>query len=77
MYQRSGARNFGDFVAAVTVADNLGLDRDAVLQGLHQRNLRQTIENMGVEKKRAEEAVREAKLETKGMNRTKQTQQSR
>lgn len=76
-YQRSGARNFGDFVAAVTVADNLGLDREAVLQGLHQRNLRQTIENMGVEKKRAEEAVREAKLETKGINRTKQTQQSR
>jgi hypothetical protein len=77
MYHRSGARNFGDFVSAVMVADNLGLDRESVLQGLHNQNLRQTVANMGIDKKRAEEAIRQAKLESRGINRTKQTQQSR
>ncbi len=63
MYAGSGARNFGEFNAAVIVSKNLNLDTAAVLEGLKTHRLGQALVNLGVDKGTAEAEVRRARRE--------------
>jgi hypothetical protein len=60
LYTSSGAKNFGDFVSAVVVSKNLKLDTNQVLQGLKTASLGQTLQNLGVDKKKAKEEIKKA-----------------
>lgn len=64
MYAGSGARNFGEFTAAITVSKNLNLDTAAVLEGLKTDRLGQTLVKLGVDKNTAEQEVRRARRES-------------
>jgi len=68
MYAASGAKNFGQFVSAVVVSKNLGLDTDQVLTGLKTRSLGQTLQDLGVPKDKAGVAVKQAKKEANAKN---------
>ncbi len=55
LYASSGAKNFGQFVSAVVVSKNLGLDTNAVLDGLKTQSLGQTLHGLGVDKSKAKD----------------------
>jgi hypothetical protein len=65
MYTSSGAKNFGQFVSAVVVSKNLGLDTTKVLDGLKTGSLGQTLQNLGVPEDKAKEAMKKANDEAK------------
>ncbi len=65
LYAQSGAKTFGQFVSAVVVSKNLGLDTQKVLNGLKTASLGQTLQNLGVDKKKAKEEIKKAEKEAK------------
>jgi hypothetical protein len=60
LYASSGAKNFGQFVSAIVVSKNLGLDTKQVLNGLRTQNLGQTLQSLGVSKDAAKDAIKKA-----------------
>ncbi|MGH9492164.1 MAG: hypothetical protein ACRD2K_01560 [Terriglobales bacterium] len=68
LYTSSGAKNFGQFVSAIVVSKNLGLDMNAVLDGLKTQSLGQTLQSLGVSPEDAKKAEAQAKKETKQAN---------
>jgi hypothetical protein len=48
MYNRSDAKTFSAFTTAVLVSQQLNLNRDKVLAGMHSKNLGDTLTQMGV-----------------------------
>jgi hypothetical protein len=60
MYEHSGAKNFGQFTCAVLASQQLKLDRAAVLQGLYNNNLRETLKRLGVESDQARDVILDA-----------------
>jgi hypothetical protein len=69
MYAASGARNYGQFVSAVVVSKNLGLDTTAVLDGLKTKSLGETLKDMGVSETQAKAEVKKAEAEVKAAKR--------
>lgn len=65
LYASSGAKNFGQFVSAVVVSKNLGLDTNAVLSGLKTQSLGQTLQGLGVAKNKAKDEIKKANQEVK------------
>lgn len=65
MYASSGAKNFGQFVSAVVVSKNLGLDTNKVLDGLKTGSLGQTLHDLGVPEDKAKDAIKKANEEAK------------
>jgi len=65
LYVQSGAKNFGEFVSAVVVSKNLGLDTQKVLDGLKTASLGRTLQNLGVDKKKAKDEIKKAEKEAK------------
>jgi len=65
LYARSGAKNFGEFVSAIVVSKNLGLDTQKVLEGIKTASLGQTLQNLGIDKKKAKEEIKKAEKEAK------------
>jgi len=65
LYARSGAKNFGQFVSAIVVSKNLGLDTQKVLDGIKTASLGQTLQNLGIDKKKAKEEIKKAEKEAK------------
>jgi hypothetical protein len=70
LYASSGAKNFGQFVAAVIVSKNLNLDMNAVLDGLKTQSLGQTLQSLGVSPEDAKKAMAQAKKEAKAANKS-------
>jgi hypothetical protein len=68
LYASSGAKNFGEFVSAVVVSQNLGLDTNQVLQGLKTKTLGQTLQDLGVAPDKAKEEIKRAKHNVKQAN---------
>jgi hypothetical protein len=68
LYASSGAKNFGEFVSAVVVSKNLGLDTNKVLQGLKTNSLGQTLQDLGVAPDKVKEEIKRAKRELKQSN---------
>jgi hypothetical protein len=60
MYAASGAKNFGQFVSAIVVSKNLGLDTSQVLAGLQTKSLGQTLQDLGVAPDTAKKEVKKA-----------------
>lgn len=60
LYQSSGAKNFGQFVSAMVVSKNLGLDYNQVLGGLKDGSLGKTLQTLGVSKSDAKSAIKKA-----------------
>ena len=60
LYSSSGARNFGQFVSAIVVSKNLGLDTQKVLEGLKTESLGKTLQSLGVGKDTAKQAIKNA-----------------
>jgi hypothetical protein len=69
-YHASGAKNFGEFVSAIVVSKNLNLDTSKVLDGLKTASLGQTLQNLGVDKKKAGEEIKRAHQEMKAAEKT-------
>jgi hypothetical protein len=69
MYAASGAKNYGQFVSAVVVSKNLGLDTTAVLEGLKTKSLGQTLKDMGVADQQAKAEMKKADAEVKASKR--------
>ena len=67
-YASSGARNFGQFVSAMVVSKNLGLDSSQVLAGMKNQSLGETLQQMGVSHDSAKTQLRNAKREIKQAN---------
>jgi hypothetical protein len=65
LYASSGAKNFGQFVSAIVVSKNLGLDTNQVLNGLKTHSLGQTLQSLGVSKDAAKDAIKKANKEVK------------
>jgi hypothetical protein len=65
LYASSGAKNFGQFVSAVVVSKNMGLDTNQVLNGLKTQSLGQTLQSMGVSRDAAKDAIKKANREVK------------
>ena len=65
LYASSGAKNFGQFVSAVVVSKNLGLDTTAVLNDLKTQSLGQTLQTLGVDKSKAKDQIKKANQEVK------------
>jgi hypothetical protein len=65
LYGSSGAKNFGEFTAAVVVSKNLGLDTNKVLDGLKTKSLGQTVQDLGVASGTAKSEIKKAKNEVK------------
>jgi hypothetical protein len=65
MYAASGAKNYGQFVSAVVVSKNLGLDTQQVLDGLKTKSLGQTLKDMGVPEDQAKAEMKKAEAEAK------------
>ncbi|MDA2923950.1 hypothetical protein MYX65_04725 [Acidobacteria bacterium AH-259-L09] len=65
LYESSSARNFGQFASAIMVSEKLGLDRNQVLQGLHDQGLGQVVRNLGVDRRKANAAMKEVREELK------------
>ena len=63
LYASSGAKNFGQFVSAIVVSKNLGLDTNQVLNGLKKQSLGQTLQSLGVSKDKAKDAIKKANTE--------------
>jgi hypothetical protein len=70
LYASSGAKNFGQFVAAVVVSKNLGLDTNAVLNGLKTQSLGQTLQSLGVSPEDAKKAEAQAKKDAKAAHKS-------
>jgi hypothetical protein len=70
LYASSGAKNFGEFVSGVVVAKNLGLDTNAVLNGMKTQSLGQTLQSLGVSPEDAKKAEAQAKKEAKAANKS-------
>ena len=70
LYASSGAKNFGQFVSAVVVSKNLGLDTNAVLNGLKTQSLGKTLQSLGVSPEDAKKAEAQAKKEAKAANKS-------
>ncbi len=68
LYQSSGARNFGQFVSAIVVSKNLGLDTNQVLNGLKTMSLGKTLQSLGVSSKDSKDAIKKADREIKDAN---------
>jgi len=68
LYASSGAKNFGQFVSAIVVSKNLGLDTNAVLNGLKTQSLGETLQSLGVSPEDAKKAIGQAKKEAKAAN---------
>ena len=68
LYTSSGAKNFGQFVSAIVVSKNLGLDMNAVLDGLKTQSLGQTLQSLGVSPEDAKKETAKAKKEAKQAN---------
>lgn len=68
LYTSSGAKNFGEFVSAIVVSKNLGLDTNAVLNGLKTQSLGQTLQSLGVSPEDSKKAIAQAKKEAKAAN---------
>ena len=60
LYSSSGAKNFGQFVSAIVVSKNLGLDTQKVLDGLKIESLGKTLQSLGVGKDTAKQAMKKA-----------------
>ncbi len=73
LYASSGAKNFGEFVSALVVAKNLGLDQQKVLDGLKTQSLGQTIQSLGVDKKTASAEIKKAQKEIKDADTSKES----
>ena len=71
LYAGSGAKNFGQFVSAVVVSKNLGLDTNKVLDGLKTMSLGKTLQSLGVSSKDSKAAVKKANQEIKAANKNK------
>ena len=69
MYASSGAKNYGQFVSAVVVSKNLGLNTQAVLTGLKTKSLGQTLQDLGVSEDKAKAEVKKAEAEVKASKR--------
>ncbi len=67
-YQSSGAKNFGQFVSAMVVSKNLGLDYTQVLAGLKTQSLGNVLQSMGVSKSQSKDAIKKANAEVKAAN---------
>ena len=65
LYTSSGAKNFGQFVSAIVVSKNLGLDTGKVLNGLKTQSLGQALQSLGVSKDSAKDAIKKANQEVK------------
>jgi hypothetical protein len=65
LYASSGAKNFGQFVSAIVVSKNLGLDTNQVLDGLKTQSLGKTLQSLGVSKDAAKDAIKKANREVK------------
>ena len=65
LYQSSGAKNFGQFVSAVVVSKNLGLDTNAVLHGMETQSLGQTLKDLGVPENNVKPEIKKAQKEVK------------
>jgi hypothetical protein len=70
LYASSGAKNFGQFVSAIVVSKNLGLDMNAVLSGLKTQSLGQTLQSLGVSPEDAKKAIGQAKKDAKAANKS-------
>ena len=70
LYTSSGAKNFGQFISAIVVAKNLGLDMNAVLDGLKTQSLGQTLQSLGVSPEDAKKEEAKAKKEAKAANKS-------
>ncbi len=68
LYTSSGARNFGAFTSALVVSKNLGLDQNAVLEGMKTQSLGKTLQSLGVSPAEAKKAEAQAKKEAKAAN---------
>ena len=73
LYQSSGAKNFGQFVSAIVVSKNLGLDTNQVLDGLKTMSLGKTLQSLGVSSKDSKDAIKKANQEIKDANKNKNT----
>jgi hypothetical protein len=71
LYASSGAKNFGQFVSAIMVSKNLGLDTNAVLDGMKTQSLGKTLQSLGVSPEDAKKAMAQAKKEAKAANKNK------
>jgi len=71
LYTSSGARNFGAFTSALVVSKNLGLDQNAVLEGMKTQSLGKTLQSLGVSPAEAKKAEAQAKKEAKAANKNK------
>jgi len=65
LYASSGAKNFGQFVSAIVVSKNLNLDTGKVLAALKTASLGQTLQDLGVDKKKAAEEIKKAQKQAK------------
>lgn len=68
LYTSSGAKNFGQFTSALVVSKNLGLDQNAVLEGMKTQSLGKTLQSLGVSPEEAKKAIGQAKKEAKQAN---------
>lgn len=68
LYQSSGAKNYGQFVSAIVVSKNLGLDFNQVLAGLKTQSLGNVLQSMGVSKSKSKDAIKKANSEIKAAN---------
>lgn len=64
-FASSGAKNFGQFVSAIVVSKNLGLDTNQVLTGLKTMSLGRTLQSLGVSSKDSKDAIKKANQEIK------------
>ncbi len=71
MYAASGAKNYGQFVSAIVVSKNLGLDTQGVLNGLKTKSLGETLQAMGVAKDQAKAEMKKADAEVKASKKRK------
>lgn len=60
LYASSGVKNFGEFMSALVVSKNLGLDSQAVFNGLKTQSLGKTLKSLGVEPANAKDEIRRA-----------------
>lgn len=65
MYEASGAKNYGQFVSAIVVSKNLGLDTQQVLDGLKTKSLGATLKDLGVPEDKAKAEIKKADAEAK------------
>lgn len=72
MYAVSGAKNYGQFVSAVIVSKNLGLDTQQVLDGLKTKSLGQTLQDLGVSGEQANSEIKKAEAQAKAAKRKNQ-----